>query len=233
MSEVEITFSRILQESRIKPRKIMAIFQKMAGSFKNLNFGKKHVNNLKQADQRKPKNTDIESILKFFKKLQMEEPGFFYTMRTDEDNTVRSIFWTDTRSRLDYALYGDFVSFDTTFSTNKYNMPFAPIVGINGHGKNIVFGWALLENQKAETFTWLFKTFLEVMEGKKPNIIITDQDAAMKKSIKEFLETVTHRNCFWHIIRNVRVALGVLFASKEGLYAKLYSLVTQSLSEEE
>uniref|UniRef100_A0A0A8YT92 MULE transposase domain-containing protein n=1 Tax=Arundo donax TaxID=35708 RepID=A0A0A8YT92_ARUDO len=57
---------------------------------------------------------------------------------------VRSIFWTDARSQLDYSLFGDFISFDTTYSTNKYNMPFAPLIGINGHSRNIVFGWALL-----------------------------------------------------------------------------------------
>lgn len=55
--------------------------------------------------------------MKFMKKLQIEQPGFYHAVRTDDDNTVRSIFWTDSNARLDYELYGDFISFDTTFST--------------------------------------------------------------------------------------------------------------------
>jgi hypothetical protein len=55
-------------------------------------------------------------------------------MDTDKDNMVRSILWTDARSQIDYQLYSEFLSFDTTFSMNMYNMPFAPFIGINGQG---------------------------------------------------------------------------------------------------
>src|SRR4051812_27916823 len=100
-------------------------------------------------------------------------------MQTDCDNTVRSIFWRDAaRSRMNYKLFGEIISFDTTYNMNKYNMPFAPLVGLNGHGKTIVFGWALLQNETVDTLTWLFETFVEVMQGKKPGIILTDQDSA-------------------------------------------------------
>jgi hypothetical protein len=73
-------------------------------------------------------------------------------MEVDSVAAVRSIFWTDARSRLDHKLYGDIISFDTTYSMNRYNMPFAPIIRINGHGRTIVFGWALLKDEKADTF---------------------------------------------------------------------------------
>lgn len=145
-TEEEKNFSRILQEARIKPRRIMQIFRKMKGSFKYMNFGKTQINNLKQADRRaRLRNSDIDSTMQFVKKMQIKELGFYYTMSTDDANTVKSVFWTDLASRINYKLYGDFISFDTTFSTNKYNMPFAPIVDINGHGKTIVFGYALLK----------------------------------------------------------------------------------------
>ncbi|XP_062099958.1 protein FAR1-RELATED SEQUENCE 3-like [Humulus lupulus] len=43
-------------------------------------------------------------------------------------------FWADERSRAIYDEFGDVVSFDTTYLTNKYDMPFAPFVGVNHHG---------------------------------------------------------------------------------------------------
>ena len=150
----------------------------------------------------------------------------------DEENIVRSIFWTDARGRMDYDLYGDFISFDTTFSTNRYNMPFAPIVGINGHAKNVIFGYALLEDQTAETFEWVFQTFVETMNGKKPKIIMTDQDAAMKKAIADFMPDVIHRLCIWHIMKNILEKCGSFMSQKhrEGMEKKLNELVYDSLS---
>lgn len=122
------------------------------------------------------KNTNIEITLEYVRTFEMEQPGFFYAIKTDDHNTVRSIFWIDARSRLDYALYGDFITFDTSYTTREDNMLFAPLIGINGQGKAIVFGWGLLENEttdKAETFSWLFRTFLDVMDGKKPTTHIS------------------------------------------------------------
>ena len=229
MSEHEKNFSRILQQHKIKPQKIMQIFRKMHGTFKLMNFTKTDLKNLRQSDnQKRIKNTDIDRAVMLMNDLQVRQPRFYYTMRIDEGNTVRSLFWTDAESRLNYALYGDFVSFDTTFSINKYNIPFAPIVGINGNGKSIVFGWALLEDQKATTFKWLLGTFIKVMGGKEPGVIITDQDAAMKKAI-----AVVHRNCFWHIMRNARENLAPLINEKPELEPVLVKLIYYSLTEDE
>jgi hypothetical protein len=64
---------------------------------------------------------------------------------------------------LDYACFGDAVSFDTTFQTNKFEMPFAPLLGANHQKQTIIFGCALLFNEIIESFVWLFETFLTTM----------------------------------------------------------------------
>ena len=84
---------------------------------------------------------------------------------------------------MDYACFGDAVSFDTTFQTNKFEMPFAPILGANHHKQTIIFGAALLFNETIESFVWLFETFLTTMSGKHPRTIFTDQDVAMTGAI--------------------------------------------------
>ncbi|KAL6653060.1 hypothetical protein ACP70R_011985 [Stipagrostis hirtigluma subsp. patula] len=234
MPEEERNFSRILQESRVKPTKIMEIFRKVMGRCKNIPVRKMDVNNLEQCDgPMRTRNTDIESTLEYVKSLQKAEPGFYYALKTDEYNTVRSIFWTDARARLDYALYGDFISFDTTYSTTECNMPFAPLIGINGHGKTIVFGCALLENDKAETISWLFRTFLDVMDGKKPSIILTHQDSAMQQSIADVFPTVFHRFSMWHVMREAAAEFGGFMVNRSGMEGQLTSLITDSLTTEE
>lgn len=174
MTEEEVELSRLLQESRMKPNMIMRIFRKLRGSSSNVTFKKRVLSNMKQEERWRKKNTDIDCTLKFVEQLQIKNAGVCYKLETDATNTMLSIFWTHARSKLDYRMYGQVISFDTTYSTNRYNMPFAPIIGINGHAKIIVFGWALLKDQSVETFHWLFDTFIEAMDWKKPDLILTD-----------------------------------------------------------
>ena len=84
---------------------------------------------------------------------------------------------------MDYACFGDDVSFDITFQTNKLEMPFAPILGTNHHKQTVIFRAALLFNETIDLFVWFFETFLIAMLGKHPNTIFTDQDAVMAGAI--------------------------------------------------
>jgi zinc finger SWIM domain-containing protein 3 len=77
---------------------------------------------------------------------------------------------------MDYKCFGDAVSFDTTFQTNKFEMSFAPLLGTNHHKQTIIFGAALLLNEAIPSFVWLIQTFLIAMSGKHPSIIFIDQD---------------------------------------------------------
>jgi len=109
---------------------------------------------------------------------------------------------------MDYACFGDVVSFDTTFQTNKFEMPFAPILGANHHKQTIIFGAALLFNETIESFVWLFETFLTAMSGKHPRTIFTDQDAAMAGAIAYVFRNTSHCLCLWHIYLNAAKHLG-------------------------
>ena len=152
MTHEERLLSTLLQEIRVKPQRIMTIFRKLKGNYGALTFGKKMMDNQKQADRKLKKNSDIACTIKYIERIQLTKPGFCCKMEVDGEGSVRSLFWTDGRSRMDYKIYGEIICFDTTFSTNRYNMLFAPIIGINGHTKTIVFGWALLKDQSADTF---------------------------------------------------------------------------------
>jgi hypothetical protein len=104
---------------------------------------------------------------------------------------------------MDYKCFGDVVSFDTTFQTNKFKMPFAPILGTNHHKQTIIFGCALIFNGTIPSFVWLFESFLKAMSGKHPSTVFTDQDAAMATTIAHLFPNTAHRLCLWHIGQNV------------------------------
>ncbi|VVA38034.1 PREDICTED: FAR1-RELATED SEQUENCE, partial [Prunus dulcis] len=101
-------------------------------------------------------------------KKQTENPQFFYAIQCDENRRAANFFWVDARSHMVYNYFGDVVTFDTTYRTNRYDMPFAPFTGVNHHLQSIQFGCALLQDETEVTFLWLFETWLEAMGGRHP-----------------------------------------------------------------
>jgi zinc finger SWIM domain-containing protein 3 len=104
------------------------------------------------------------------KNKQREDPTFFYAVEIDQEDgpdkgRISNVFWADGQSIMDYACFGDAVSFDTTFQTNKFELPFAPILSVNHHKQTIIFGAALMFDETIPSFVWLFETFLTAISG--------------------------------------------------------------------
>uniref|UniRef100_A0A0E0MLA8 Uncharacterized protein n=1 Tax=Oryza punctata TaxID=4537 RepID=A0A0E0MLA8_ORYPU len=141
MTEQEREFIQILQKNKVPPRKIMTIFRSLRGSFRNIPFDAKDLSNIRTKERKKHRNKDIEELLGLFKKVQNKTLGLPYRLQLDDDGTVRSVFWTDLVGRMNYKMFGDYVSFDTTFSTNMYNQMLMDMInkqkGINDTNENI------------------------------------------------------------------------------------------------
>ena len=106
MSSSEKRFIIVLQNNRVPPRKVMSIFRMLRGHLRAVGFDAKDINNLKSEESKRHRNKDIDELLELFKERQQKIPGFYYSLQTDEDNTVRSVFWTDAVGRPNYKVYG-------------------------------------------------------------------------------------------------------------------------------
>ena len=95
-------------------------------------------------------------ILKYFKK-KTNRMHFFFSIDLDEQDRLKNVFQVDPMSRAAYKYFGDVVTFDTTYLTNKYDMSFALFVGVNHHEQSILLGCKLISHKDTETFTWLFE----------------------------------------------------------------------------
>ncbi|XP_062081126.1 protein FAR-RED IMPAIRED RESPONSE 1-like [Humulus lupulus] len=121
----------------------------------------------------------------------------------DDGGRIKNVFWANSRSRALYQEFGDVVTFDTTYLTNKYDLPFAPFVGVNHHGHSIFLGCRLLSNEDTSTFILLFKIWLVCMNECAPAAIITDQATTMKKAIEVVFPKSRHRWCLWLMLKKV------------------------------
>nr|XP_051190520.1 protein FAR1-RELATED SEQUENCE 5-like [Lolium perenne] len=114
-----------------------------------------------------------------------------------------------------------------------YGMPFAPILGVDNYGKTVMFGVGLLEDDRADTFKWLFEEFLSAMDNKHPETIITDQDVAMRIAISKALPYTVHRFCNFHISKNLDDKLSLFFAVRGTLKEELRAVIRNSFTPEE
>ncbi|GKC68130.1 FAR1-related sequence 5-like protein, partial [Tanacetum coccineum] len=106
-----------------------------------------------------------------------------------ENSELIAMFWADEVTRCNYKEFGDIVSFDATFNSNKYNMKFVPFIGIDNHKKCVTLGSGMLLHEDTKSYTWLLKAFITAFL-KEPTMIVTDQDGAMKRAIKAICKEI-------------------------------------------
>ena len=79
----------------------------------------------------------------------------------------------------------------------------------------LFFGVALVNNVETSTYIWVLEKFLKINQGKKPQIIITDQDNALQNAVEKVLGSQTrHLICRWHLEKNIRSHFAYLSQNK-------------------
>ncbi|XP_074313858.1 protein FAR1-RELATED SEQUENCE 5-like [Silene latifolia] len=151
---------------------------------------------------------DGQLFIDRFKNMEETRDDFFFDYEVDVDGSLIRAIWADGVGRRNYSVYGDAVSFDPTYSTNKYDMVFTPFTGVDNHKRSVTFAGALIFREKNEYFDWVFSRFLVAMGGKEPEYIITDQDPELYHPVKDIFKTARHRFCMWHIMNKVPVKYG-------------------------
>ena len=199
---------------------------------RSLPYVKTDVTNARAKLRRGLSERDLELTIEYFERRQVENPNFFFS-KLEEDGAVRALFWVDGRTRALYPKYKDCVFFDTTFCTNRYNLPFAPIVGINNHTHTVCLGCALLPDETIETFKWVFQQWMLAMNNEHPLNIMTDQDQAMATAISMVFPDSTHRCCKWHVFRVARTKLGKMLGKDEPFAEAFYGCINDSDTVEE
>jgi zinc finger SWIM domain-containing protein 3 len=195
VTEAQIASAEVAKSVGISNKATIDLMAKQACGG-NLGFTREDMKNrLYTKRTLQAKQGDTGGVLEYMEKKVAEDVKFFYSIQVDADDLITNIFWTDSKMVSDYALFGDVICFDTTYRKLDDGRPFGLIVGVNNHKKTVVFGAALLYDETAESFAWLFRTFLKVMSGKHPRTILTDEDAAMAKAISEVLIYTIHRLC--------------------------------------
>jgi len=123
-------------DSGIRPKAAHELASRQVGGQLNLSYTcRDRKNYLQSKRQRELAFGQAGSMLKYFHDKISENPSFQYALQLDCEEHITNIFWADAKMILDYAHFGDVVTFDTTFGTNKEYRPFGVFLGLTSSEK--------------------------------------------------------------------------------------------------
>ena len=193
----------ILQSHGVRTCHIMGYMVAQKGGYAHVGFTKKDLyNHIDRNRRAKMIDGDANAALIYLWAKADHDPLLQGIYTLTDDGKLLNLFWADGTSLIDYECFGDVIAFDTTYKKNKYNKPLVIFSGSNHHGHTTIFGCALINDEKFETYKWVLEAFLEAMSNKHPKAVVTDGDGAMREAIKEVFPNATHRLCAWHLHRN-------------------------------
>ncbi|XP_052114226.1 protein FAR1-RELATED SEQUENCE 5-like [Arachis duranensis] len=136
------------EEAGIRPSKTYQSFVAAAGSHGELGFIEKYVRNYFTREvQNISKEDDAKEFGKYLVRMKEKNQNFFFELNLEGNHCIKHAFWADARSRGAFDYFGDMISFDTIYNTNRYNLVLGSFVGVNHHSQSTFLGCALIKNE--------------------------------------------------------------------------------------
>ncbi|XP_074266536.1 protein FAR-RED IMPAIRED RESPONSE 1-like [Silene latifolia] len=169
---------------------------------------------------------DGQLFVDHFKEMTETRIGFYFDYDLDDDGSLRRAIWADGTARDNYKIFGDAVSFDPTYSTNKYSMVFTPFTGVDHHKRSVTLRGALVTREDYESFNWVFSRFLQAMGVRNPSTLLRDRDPGIIKSVPLVFKTMArHRLQMWHIMNKMPSKFGVSRSDYNEFMCKINNII--------
>ncbi|XP_019167553.1 PREDICTED: protein FAR1-RELATED SEQUENCE 5-like [Ipomoea nil] len=194
-------------KANIGSSKSLNLCREVTGSYANVGATETEFHNFKRDLQTYVAAYDGEMIIEKFRSKREACEKFYSDHYLDGENRLTRLFWADSIGRSNFPLFGDVISFDATYGTNRYSLVFVPFTGVDNHKRCITFAAGLLIKEDVESYAWLLDRF-KVAMGKSPTCVVTDQDPAMKVAVAQVWSESRHRFCMWHIMTKVNEKIG-------------------------
>ncbi|XP_035834159.1 protein FAR1-RELATED SEQUENCE 5-like [Helianthus annuus] len=217
-----------MSKLNLGPVKAFNVMKTCFGGFEDVGASKVEFKNYKRQINLFIGEYDAYIVVKHLNEKKQSQPNFAYDYITDEENRLKGLFWCDGQAKRNYHVFGDVISFDAMYRSNKYSMVFVPFTSIDNHHCNVTFGAALLASETADTYIWLLRVFLKAI-GSQPKVVVTDQDPAMKKVVSVVFVDTRHRLCMWHVMHKLSLKVGVRLCNSTNFKERICGVVWRDI----
>lgn len=135
-----------LQENNINIGKVYSIISAFFGNEGTVPFRKRSLRNLCGKLSKEQAHDDVRKTIEVFDELGAKDPDFMFRVQADDEGRIKNLMWTTGASRMHYKYFGDAITFDTTYKTNLYDMPFGLFVGVNNHFQSIILAGVMMSS---------------------------------------------------------------------------------------
>ncbi|KAC9183977.1 hypothetical protein E3N88_46217 [Mikania micrantha] len=148
-------------------------------------------------------NTGETPIQVLFSTLQRN--NFIYQTQDDAStDVVEQIFFIHQTSYNIWRAFPHVLLIDTTYKTNKYNMPFVQIVGVTSTHKTFSVAHAFISKEREENFVWVLQNLKDTLQQcMEPRVIVTDRELALINACRRIFPSAAQLLCRWHIFENI------------------------------
>ncbi|GJX76255.1 FAR1-related sequence 5-like protein [Tanacetum coccineum] len=163
----------LISSLNMGPVRVFKLMKEMYGGFENIGATTTDCKN-----ERRDMNVFVDeddAQMAVDKLLSKQEflHDFFVRYKTDENDALTGLFWADEEAKRNYLCFGDVVSFDATYRSNK--------VG-------------LIARETSKSYKWLLKSFKQAFR-RAPKVFVTDQYATIKKAIAKSNNSFKRQIC--------------------------------------
>lgn len=173
-------------------------------------------------------DNDLLELLEACRVAAEGDDGFAYNFTTDGNGKVENIAWTYGDSIRAFSLFGDVVTIDTSYRSITYSMILAMWFGIDNHGRPILFGCTLLQDETSKSFSWALQVFVRFMRERQPEIVITDMEPGLRDALAVEMPHTKQIISVWQVISKVpswfSLQLGVQYSDFKSEFDMLYHL---------
>ncbi|XP_021773662.1 protein FAR1-RELATED SEQUENCE 5-like [Chenopodium quinoa] len=149
----------------IGPVTTFRMMKEIVGGYDNIGASKQDFKNFHRDLKAYIQGSDAQMFVDNFTNKKLMWSAFLFDFEMDEDYCLCRALWADPLCKKSYALFGDIVSFDTIYQTNRYNMVFTPFTGVDRHKSCITFAAGFIAKEDIVSFKWLFRSFLKKENG--------------------------------------------------------------------
>ncbi|KAK4763589.1 hypothetical protein SAY87_013027 [Trapa incisa] len=223
-----------LKGDRLRKRKNLALVSKLCKAYHSFDSLENCTRNPHDKGRRLVLEAgDAELFLEHLMHMQEENPKFFYAVDLNEEHKLRNIFWVNVKGMEDYTKFGDVVCIDTTYFTNKHKIPLVLFIGVNRYIQPTLFGCALIADDTVFTYVWLIQTWFIAMGERAPQVVLSDQDNALKAAVTQVLPVTRHCFSLWHVLDKIPRQLEHLNLWHDAFMVKFNKCIFRSWTEVE